>query len=75
MDKDSGMGSPVGSSRSAKFRRKKYKVVNWLAQGNTMHPKSHKASNERLMKIILAQDETIHRQLSLIRFGLSTLVL
>ncbi|TMW48759.1 hypothetical protein DOY81_006159 [Sarcophaga bullata] len=67
-DKDSGMGSPVGSARSAKFRRRKHKSSQWLAQANTLHPKlSRCTANERLMKIILAQDETIQRQLSLLR--------
>ncbi|XP_053957138.1 uncharacterized protein LOC128862503 [Anastrepha ludens] len=120
-DKDSGMGSPVGSSRSARLRRRKYKsatTVSWLAQANTLHPRvSQRAvaafsglgntltnahggnsnskhiaaieqalgedtllatdgldglgggvsANERLLKIILAQDETIHRQLALLR--------
>ncbi|KAM7355267.1 uncharacterized protein ACRADG_001399 isoform 1-T7 [Cochliomyia hominivorax] len=67
-DKDSGMGSPVGSARSAKFRRRKHKSSQWLAQANTLHPKlSRCMGNERLMKIILAQDETIQRQLSLLR--------
>ncbi|XP_065361880.1 uncharacterized protein LOC135955457 [Calliphora vicina] len=67
-DKDSGMGSPVGSARSAKFRRRKHKSSQWLAQANTLHPKlSRCTGNERLMKIILAQDETIQRQLSLLR--------
>uniref|UniRef100_A0A1A9W3B0 Ras-associating domain-containing protein n=1 Tax=Glossina brevipalpis TaxID=37001 RepID=A0A1A9W3B0_9MUSC len=67
-DKDSGMGSPAGSARSAKFRRRKHKSSQWLAYGNTLHPKLSRCSaNERLMKIILAQDETIQRQLSLLR--------
>uniref|UniRef100_A0A1B0B6M0 Ras-associating domain-containing protein n=1 Tax=Glossina palpalis gambiensis TaxID=67801 RepID=A0A1B0B6M0_9MUSC len=67
-DKDSGMGSPVGSARSAKFRRRKHKSSQWLAHGNTLHPNLSRCSaNERLMKIILAQDETIQRQLSLLR--------
>ncbi|XP_037807911.1 histone-lysine N-methyltransferase, H3 lysine-79 specific [Lucilia sericata] len=68
-DKDSGMGSPVGSARSAKFRRRKHKSSQWLAQANTLHPKLSRCTmgNERLMKIILAQDETIQRQLSLLR--------
>ncbi|XP_013112860.2 uncharacterized protein LOC106091016 [Stomoxys calcitrans] len=69
-DKDSGMGSPVGSARSAKFRRRKHKSSQWLAQANTLHPKLSRCTataNERLLKIILAQDETIQRQLSLLR--------
>ncbi|XP_067648130.1 serine-rich adhesin for platelets [Eurosta solidaginis] len=140
-DKDSGMGSPVGSSRSARLRRRKYKsaaTVSWLAQANTLHPRvSQRAvaaftglsntlnngahngndskwcsagesfgkhlpaliehalrdadglevanalnglgagvgvgleaggsANERLLKIILAQNETINRQLVLLR--------
>ncbi|XP_005185690.1 uncharacterized protein LOC101899308 [Musca domestica] len=69
-DKDSGMGSPVGSARSAKFRRRKHKSSQWLAQANTLHPKLSRCTataNERLLKIIMAQDETIQRQLSLLR--------
>ncbi|XP_073842477.1 uncharacterized protein [Musca autumnalis] len=69
-DKDSGMGSPVGSARSAKFRRRKHKSSQWLSQANTLHPKLSRCTataNERLLKIIMAQDETIQRQLSLLR--------
>lgn len=80
-DKDSGMGSPVCSSRSNRLRRRKHKSCSsssWLAQSNTLHPKFTQRclnapdANERLLEIILAQDETIHRQLSMLRWVLGT---
>ncbi|XP_030385685.1 uncharacterized protein LOC115632600 [Scaptodrosophila lebanonensis] len=79
-DKDSGMGSPMGSSRSARFRRRgKHRAATGARnsqiqqnqrQEQTLQPQQTRYNacpNERLMKIILAQDETIHRQLSLLR--------
>ncbi|XP_051859413.1 probable E3 ubiquitin-protein ligase bre1 isoform X1 [Drosophila albomicans] len=115
-DKDSGMGSPVGSSRSERFRRRRGKqrasiaaaaaaATKSVAQmalqraAGDQQPKRSKQQqqqqqqlqqqqseqqqaegeqeeeekehcngnpNERLMNIILAQDETIHRQMCLL---------
>lgn len=77
-DKDSGMGSPMGSSRSERFRRRRGKatrgcmaatvattVVATMADAQA-NPKQANP-NERLMHIILAQDETINRQMSLLK--------
>ncbi|XP_030568432.1 uncharacterized protein LOC115768091 isoform X2 [Drosophila novamexicana] len=81
-DKDSGMGSPMASSRSNKYRRRRGKQKTGIAgvKGNTPFrggaalPKRSKFQvqpfnlnpNERLMNIILAQDETINRQIYLL---------
>ncbi|XP_034484284.1 uncharacterized protein LOC117789274 [Drosophila innubila] len=95
-DKDSGMGSPVGSSRSERFRRRRGKQRGGAATAATtvattmqlqqQQPKRNKPQqqpeqqqqqqeekehcnanpNERLMNIILAQDETINRQMYLL---------
>ncbi|KAH8232714.1 hypothetical protein KR038_000465, partial [Drosophila bunnanda] len=85
-DKDSGMGSPVDSSRSMRFRRRgKSKVLpatmeldQWgMTKANPKQPKrsrrvhqqqksSHTSPNESLLNIILAQDETILQQMSLL---------
>lgn len=83
-DKDSGMGSPMGSSRSERFRRRRDRgkamrgsVAATVATtvATTMldvvddaqaNPKQVNP-NERLMHIILAQDETINRQMSLLK--------
>lgn len=82
-DKDSGMGSPMASSRSNKYRRRRGKQKTGIAgvKGNTPFrggaalPKRSKFQvqpfnlnpNERLMNIILAQDETINRQIYLLK--------
>ncbi|XP_064539389.1 uncharacterized protein LOC135429116 isoform X2 [Drosophila montana] len=81
-DKDSGMGSPMGSSRSDKYRRRRGKQKTGIAgvtgntqiRGGAALPKRSKHQlqpfnlnpNERLMNIILAQDETINRQIYLL---------
>ncbi|XP_034134006.1 ras association domain-containing protein 10 isoform X1 [Drosophila guanche] len=88
-DKDSGMGSPVDSSRSMRFRRRgKHKVLpslnvpmatdHWGGETRTNNPKQPKRSrklpqrnchmtpNESLLTIILAQDETILQQMSML---------
>ncbi|KAH8375649.1 hypothetical protein KR200_003906, partial [Drosophila serrata] len=85
-DKDSGMGSPVDSSRSMRFRRRgKSKVLpatmeldQWgMTKANPKQPKrsrrvqqqqksSHISPNEGLLNIILAQDETILQQMSML---------
>ncbi|KAH8297629.1 hypothetical protein KR054_004550, partial [Drosophila jambulina] len=86
-DKDSGMGSPVDSSRSMRFRRRgKSKVLpatamqldQWsMTKANPKQPKrsrrvqqppksSHVTPNESLLNIILAQDETILQQMSML---------
>ncbi|XP_017136335.1 uncharacterized protein LOC108151926 isoform X1 [Drosophila miranda] len=88
-DKDSGMGSPVDSSRSMRFRRRgKHKVLpspklpmapdHWGGEGRANNPKQPKRSrklqqrnyhmtpNESLLTIILAQDETILQQMSML---------
>lgn len=97
-DKDSGMGSPVGSSRSDRFRRRRGKqrgvataaatatttVATIALQQQQQQPKRSKQQqqpeqqpqeekqhcngnpNDRLMNIILAQDETINRQMYLL---------
>ncbi|XP_055382484.1 histone-lysine N-methyltransferase, H3 lysine-79 specific [Condylostylus longicornis] len=70
-DKDSGMGSPIGSSNSAIMRRRKHRASKstaaWVTQANTMHPKSQKTQIEKLMKLILEQGETIQQQLAKLR--------
>ncbi|ALC42963.1 CG13875 [Drosophila busckii] len=68
-DKDSGMGSPVGSSRSERFRRRRLKQKSLLTTtaNEVKQPKeAHSNSNDRLMHIILAQDATINRQMYLL---------
>ncbi|XP_034655112.1 ras association domain-containing protein 10 isoform X1 [Drosophila subobscura] len=88
-DKDSGMGSPVDSSRSMRFRRRgKHKVLpslkvpmatdHWGGETRGNNPKQPKRSrklqqrnchmtpNESLLTIILAQDETILQQMSML---------
>ncbi|KAH8234935.1 hypothetical protein KR032_005867, partial [Drosophila birchii] len=88
-DKDSGMGSPVDSSRSTRFRRRgKSKVLpvtmeleQWgMTKANPKQPKrsrrvqqqqqqqksSHISPKESLLNIILAQDETILQQMSML---------
>ncbi|XP_017010623.2 ras association domain-containing protein 10 [Drosophila takahashii] len=81
-DKDSGMGSPVDSSRSMRFRRRgKHKVlpstkITENTSTSTKQPKrsrkpqqrNHGAMtpNESLLTIILAQDETILQQMSML---------
>ncbi|XP_022226687.2 ras association domain-containing protein 10 isoform X2 [Drosophila obscura] len=88
-DKDSGMGSPVDSSRSMRFRRRgKHKVLpslkvpmatdHWGGETRANNPKQPKRSrklqqrnyhmtpNESLLTIILAQDETILQQMSML---------
>ncbi|KAH8342354.1 hypothetical protein KR059_002778, partial [Drosophila kikkawai] len=80
-DKDSGMGSPVDSSRSMRFRRRgKSKVLpatmepeQWgMTKANPKQPKrsrkknSHISPDESLLNIILAQDETILQQMSML---------
>ncbi|XP_050742222.1 ras association domain-containing protein 10 [Drosophila biarmipes] len=78
-DKDSGMGSPVDSSRNMRFRRRgRHKVLpsTKIAENtNIKHPKKsrklqqrnhHLTPNESLLNIILAQDETILHQMSML---------
>ncbi|EDV50002.1 uncharacterized protein LOC6544641 [Drosophila erecta] len=78
-DKDSGMGSPVDSSRSMRFRRRgKHKVLpstNTTDNINTKQSKrsrklqqrnDHLTPNESLLTIILAQDETILQQMTML---------
>ncbi|KPU77594.1 uncharacterized protein Dana_GF24858, isoform B [Drosophila ananassae] len=90
-DKDSGMGSPVESSRSIRFRRRgRHKTLpparvsqllegeQWGEFGMRDHPKQPKRSrklqvrngplapNETLLTTILAQDETILQQMSML---------
>ncbi|XP_017066398.1 ras association domain-containing protein 10 [Drosophila eugracilis] len=79
-DKDSGMGSPVDSSRSMRFRRMgkhKHKVVPSTKISDFTNTKQAKRSrkvehrsittpNESLLTIILAQDETILKQMSML---------
>lgn len=77
------MGSPMGSSRSERFRRRRGKAARGAAAAKTVttmaeveaqaNPAVGKQTveqvnpNERLMHIILAQDETINRQMSLLK--------
>ncbi|KAH8349881.1 hypothetical protein KR084_008611, partial [Drosophila pseudotakahashii] len=81
-DKDSGMGSPVDSSRSMRFRRRgKHKVLpsTKITENTSTSNKQPKRSrkpqqrnhgtmtpNESLLTIILAQDETILQQMSML---------
>lgn len=84
-DKDSGMGSPMGSSRSERFRRRRDRgkamrgsvaatvattvattMLDVVDDDTQANPKQVNP-NERLMHIILAQDETINRQMSLLK--------
>ncbi|XP_037722916.1 ras association domain-containing protein 10 [Drosophila subpulchrella] len=79
-DKDSGMGSPVDSSRSMRFRRRgRHKVLPSTKTAESTSIKQPKRSrklqqrnhqhitpNESLLNIILAQDETILQQMSML---------
>ncbi|XP_016934280.3 ras association domain-containing protein 10 isoform X2 [Drosophila suzukii] len=78
-DKDSGMGSPVDSSRSMRFRRRgRHKVLlstKTAESTSTKQPKRsrklqqrnhHMTPNESLLTVILAQDETILQQMSML---------
>ncbi|XP_023168890.2 ras association domain-containing protein 10 isoform X2 [Drosophila hydei] len=75
-DKDSGMGSPVGSSRSERYRRRRGKAHRTgVTTAGPALPKQTKQlqtqpgtlnPNEHLMNIIMAQDETIKRQIYLL---------
>ncbi|EDW92673.1 uncharacterized protein LOC6532188 [Drosophila yakuba] len=78
-DKDSGMGSPVDSSRSMRFRRRgKHKVLPSTKTTDNTNTKQSKRSrklqqkndhltpNESLLTIILAQDETILQQMTML---------
>ncbi|XP_017955471.1 ras association domain-containing protein 10 isoform X1 [Drosophila navojoa] len=74
-DKDSGMGSPVGSARSERYRRRRGKAHRMGVTEGPALPKHTKIlqpqpcnlnPNEHLMNIILAQDETIKRQIYLL---------
>uniref|UniRef100_A0A6P4EV88 Ras association domain-containing protein 10 n=1 Tax=Drosophila rhopaloa TaxID=1041015 RepID=A0A6P4EV88_DRORH len=76
-DADSGMGSPVDSSRSMRFRRRGRTSVKSTSHTNTnsKQPKRgrklqqrnyHMTPNESLLTIILAQDETILQQMSML---------
>uniref|UniRef100_T1GQ57 Uncharacterized protein n=1 Tax=Megaselia scalaris TaxID=36166 RepID=T1GQ57_MEGSC len=71
IEKDSGMSSPVGSSSSAIIRRRKHRASKsttaWLTEAQTIHPKSHRHTIEKLMKLILEQGETIQQQLAKLR--------
>lgn len=76
------MGSPMGSSRSERFRRRRDRgkamrgsvaatvattvATTMVDDGTQANPKQVNP-NERLMHIILAQDETINRQMSLLK--------
>ncbi|TDG53241.1 hypothetical protein AWZ03_000056 [Drosophila navojoa] len=75
-DKDSGMGSPVGSARSERYRRRRGKAHRMGVTEGPALPKHTKIlqpqpcnlnPNEHLMNIILAQDETIKRQIYLLK--------
>ncbi|EDV95521.1 uncharacterized protein LOC6556689 [Drosophila grimshawi] len=76
-DNDSGMGSPVASSRSERFRRRRGKqrcesalcrASSALPTPNMPQPLNYCIANpnERIMNIILTQDETINRQIYLL---------
>lgn len=68
---DSGRGSPTGSINSAIERRKRHRASKsssvWLTHAQTIHPKSQKATIEKLMTLILEQGETIQHQLRKLR--------
>ena len=68
---DSGRGSPTGSINSAIVRRRRHRASKsttaWITQAQTIHPKSQKATIEKLMKLIIEQGETIQQQLSKLR--------
>jgi len=74
------MGSPVDSSRSMRFRRRgRHKVLpstKTAESTSTKQPKRsrklqqrnhHMTPNESLLTIILAQDETILQQMSMLQ--------
>lgn len=69
---DSGRESPTACRPdSAIARRKRHRssktTSTWLTHAQTAHPKSHKSSIEKLMKLILEQGETIQHQLTKLR--------
>ncbi|XP_055686725.1 ras association domain-containing protein 10 isoform X2 [Lutzomyia longipalpis] len=65
---DSGRGSPTGS---AIVRRRRHRAAKsspaWTTHAQTPHPRTQRATIERLMKLILEQGETIQQQLSRLR--------
>ncbi|XP_059610667.1 ras association domain-containing protein 10 isoform X2 [Phlebotomus argentipes] len=65
---DSGRGSPTGS---AIVRRRRHRAAKstaaWITHAQTPHPRTQRATIERLMKLILEQGETIQHQLSRLR--------
>ncbi|XP_055716599.1 ras association domain-containing protein 10 isoform X2 [Phlebotomus papatasi] len=65
---DSGRGSPTGS---AIVRRRRHRAAKssaaWITHAQTPHPRTQRATIERLMKLILEQGETIQQQLSRLR--------
>lgn len=70
---DSGRESPSASRPdSAIVRRKRHRSSKttsaWLTHAQTTHPKTHKSSIEKLMKLILEQGETIQQQLTKLRY-------
>ncbi|GAB0093054.1 uncharacterized protein DMENIID0001_081060 [Sergentomyia squamirostris] len=65
---DSGRGSPTGS---AIVRRRRHRAAKssaaWITHAQTPHPRTQRATIERLMKLILEQGETIQHQLTRLR--------
>ncbi|XP_055309609.1 putative uncharacterized protein DDB_G0292292 isoform X2 [Sitodiplosis mosellana] len=67
VDYDSGRESPISRADSAIVRRRRHRTAKTSKNAKTVHPKSSKASIEKLMKLILEQGETIQHQLSKLR--------
>lgn len=72
-DYTNGRGSPDSKADSWSGKRKRYRssktstAAAWTKHAREYHPKSSKASIERLMKLILEQGETIQQQLTKLR--------
>lgn len=68
VDYDSANESAVSRADSAILRRKRHRSAKssyaWSKNVDTIHPKSSKATIEKLMKLILEQGETIQQQLT-----------
>lgn len=71
LDYDSANESAVSRADSAISRRKRHRSAKssytWSKHADTIHPKSSKATIEKLMKLILEQGETIQQQLIKLR--------
>lgn len=71
-DDSNDRDSPVSRADSWSAKRKRHRSSKsttnaWSKHAREYHPKSSKASIERLMELILEQGETIQQQLSKLR--------